>query len=73
MWRLSLYGNDGLLIDPEDKSVVALWMTIEDAKIGLDYNRYIHPIIETLQKAKGNDNRCSGLDAFLCPTLYTLD
>ena len=52
--------NDGFLIDPEEKSVVALWMTIDGAKIGLDYNRYIRPIIETLQNAKQNDNRCCG-------------
>src|SRR5947207_443128 len=52
--------NDGFLIDPEEKSVVALWMTIDGAKIGLDYNRYIRSIIETLQNAKQNDNRCCG-------------
>jgi pro-apoptotic serine protease NMA111 len=51
--------NDGFLIDPEEKSVVALWMTIDGIRIGLDYNRYIRPIIETLQNAKEND-RCSG-------------
>ena len=52
--------NDGFLIDPEEKSVVALWMSIDGAKIGLDYNRYIRPIVETLQNAKQNDNRCCG-------------
>jgi pro-apoptotic serine protease NMA111 len=52
--------NDGFLIDPEEKSVVALWMAIDKIKVGLHYNRYIRPIIETLQNAKENDNRCCG-------------
>jgi hypothetical protein len=52
--------NDGFLIDPEEKSVVALWMAIDGVKVGLDYNRYIRPIIESLQNAKENDNRCCG-------------
>jgi pro-apoptotic serine protease NMA111 len=52
--------NDGFLIDPEEKSVMALWMAIDGIKVGLHYNRYIRPIIETLQNAKENDNRCCG-------------
>jgi hypothetical protein len=52
--------NDGFLINPEDKSVVALWISIDGMKIGLNYNRYIRPIVETLQNAKDNDNRCCG-------------
>ena len=52
--------NDGFLIDPDEKSVVALWMTIDGVKIGLDYNGYIQPIIKTLQISKQDDNRCCG-------------
>jgi hypothetical protein len=57
---LGLQGDDGFLLDPEDKSVVALWMNISGIKVGLHYNRYIRPIIEALQNSKENENRCCG-------------
>ena len=52
--------NDGVLLDPEDKSVVAMWMTLDGIKIGLDYNRYIRPVVEMLQKPGEISNRCCG-------------
>ena len=57
---LGLQSDDGFLLDPEDKSVVALWMNISGIKVGLHYNRYIRPIIEALQNSKENENRCCG-------------
>jgi pro-apoptotic serine protease NMA111 len=52
--------NDGVLIDPEDKTVVALWILLDSIRLGLDYKRYIQPIIETLQKRQEYENRCCG-------------
>lgn len=52
--------DDGLLIEPYEKSVVALWIGIEGRKFGLDYNRYIRPIVEDLKNGKGGNNRCCG-------------
>jgi pro-apoptotic serine protease NMA111 len=52
--------NDGVLIDPEDKAVIAIWMAIDGAHVGLDYNRYVRPIVEDLQNPKENYNRCCG-------------
>lgn len=57
---LGVSSDDGFLLDPEDKSVVALWMSIEGTKVGLHYDRYIRPIIEALQNSKENENRCCG-------------
>jgi pro-apoptotic serine protease NMA111 len=63
------YSNGGILIDPGDKSVVALWMTIKSQnssgkntawKIGLNYDFYIRPIIEDLQAGKELEHRCFG-------------
>lgn len=57
---LGVSSDDGFLLDPEDKSVVALWMSIDGTKVGLHYDRYIRPIVEALQHAKENENRCCG-------------
>lgn len=52
--------NDGVLLDRDDKSVLALWLTVDRSKVGLDYNRYVRPIIEALQNRAGNHNRSCG-------------
>jgi pro-apoptotic serine protease NMA111 len=57
---LGVSSDDGFLLDPEDKSVVALWMSIEGIKVGLHYDRYVRPIIEALQNAREIENRCCG-------------
>jgi pro-apoptotic serine protease NMA111 len=60
----TVWSNEGLLIDPDQKSIVALWMTVTSAdstyKIGLNYNYYIRPIIETLQNGEAFHTRCGG-------------
>jgi pro-apoptotic serine protease NMA111 len=63
------YSNGGLLIDPDDKSIAALWMTVGSQnssgknttwKAGLSYELYIQPIIEALQRGEELENRCCG-------------
>jgi len=63
------YSNGGVLIDPEDKSIVALWMTVGSQsaigknttwKTGLNYDLYIRPIIDALQRGEEMENRCCG-------------
>ena len=63
------YSNGGVLIDPVDKSIVALWMTVGSQnsdgrnttwKTGLNYNYYIRPIIEALQAGNELQHRCCG-------------
>jgi hypothetical protein len=63
------YSNGGILIDPADKSIIALWMTVGSQnsagknttwKSGLSYDFYIRPIIEALQAGKELQNRCCG-------------
>jgi pro-apoptotic serine protease NMA111 len=52
------YSSGGILIDPEDKSIVALWIkfetpynngTIKSCMTGLSYDFYISPVIESLR------------------------
>ena len=63
------YSNGGILIDPVDKSIVALWMTVGSQnsagknttwKSGLNYDYYIRPIIEALEAGKEFQSRCCG-------------
>ena len=63
------YSNGGILIDPADKSIVALWMTVGSQnsdgrnttwKTGLNYSYYIRPVIEALQAGGELQNRCCG-------------
>lgn len=63
------YSNGGILIDPVDKSVVALWMVVKSQnssgkntawKAGLNYDFYIRPIIEDLQAGRELEHRCFG-------------
>jgi pro-apoptotic serine protease NMA111 len=63
------YSNGGVLIDPSEKSIVALWMTVGSQnssgknttwKNGLNYDYYIRPIIESLQRGEEFQNRCCG-------------
>ena len=41
----------GLVIDPVDFSIIALWMQVKDEGYftGLYYHRYIHPIVESIR------------------------
>ena len=51
----------GVLIDPTDDSLVALWMAAEGGYLtGLDYRFYIHPIVESLRANKEVKRWCSG-------------
>ena len=52
--------NDGVLLDRDDKSILALWLTMDRSKVGLDYNRYVRPIVDALQNGAGNYNRSCG-------------
>lgn len=63
------YSNGGMLLDPTDKSIIALWMTVGSQnssgknttwKVGLSYDYYIRPIIESLQAGDELQNRCCG-------------
>ena len=63
------YSNGGILLDPNDKSIIALWMTVGSQnssgknttwKTGLSYDYYIRPIIESLQAGQELQNRCCG-------------
>ena len=63
------YSNGGILIDPTEKSIIALWMTVGSQnsggknttwKAGLSYDYYIRPIIESLQAGEELQNRCCG-------------
>ena len=63
------YSNGGVLIDPVDKSIVALWMPISSQnsagknttwKSGLNYDYYIRPIIEALQAGNELQDGCFG-------------
>lgn len=63
------YSNGGILLDPTDKSIIALWMTVGSQnssgknttwKAGLSYDYYIRPIIESLQAGEELQNRCCG-------------
>ena len=63
------YSNGGILIDPVDKSIVALWMTVGSQhsdgrnatwKTGLNYDYYIQPVIEALRAGDELQNRCCG-------------
>ena len=51
----------GVLIDPEDNSVLALWLSLNFlGQIGLSYNFYISPIIESLKIGEPLPRRCGG-------------
>jgi pro-apoptotic serine protease NMA111 len=63
------YSNGGILIDPTDKSILALWMTVGAQssvgkpatwKTGLNYDYYVRPVIEALQAGDELQNRCCG-------------
>lgn len=63
------YTNGGVLLDPTEKSMVALWMTVGSQnsagknttwKTGLSYEFYIRPIIDALQRGEELQNRCCG-------------
>jgi pro-apoptotic serine protease NMA111 len=48
--------DDGVILDPEDKSVIALWLS----STGFEYNRCFKPIIEALKKGEEYESRCCG-------------
>ena len=51
----------GLLIDPEDKSVMALWISLNDGgHVGLSHNFYIRPIIASLKSGQSLPHRSCG-------------
>ena len=63
------YTNGGVLVDPQDKSIVAFWMIVSSQnssgknttwKAGVSYDSYIRPIIESLQVGKELQTRCCG-------------
>lgn len=63
------YSNGGVLLDPTDKSIVALWMTVGSQnsagknttwKAGLNYDFYIRPIIDALRAGEEFQDRCCG-------------
>jgi S1-C subfamily serine protease len=63
------YSNGGLLIDPEEKSIIAMWMIVGSQnssgknttwKVGLNYDHYVRPIIESLQAGEELQSRCCG-------------
>lgn len=63
------YSNGGLLLDPADNSILALWMIVGSQnscgknttwKAGLSYDYYIRPIIEALKVGEEPQNRCCG-------------
>jgi S1-C subfamily serine protease len=63
------YSNGGLLLDPEEKSIVAMWMIVGSQnssgknttwKIGLNYEHYVRPIINALQAGQELQSRCPG-------------
>ena len=63
------YSDGGILLDPADKSVIALWMTVGSQnskgqnttwKTGLSYDSYIRPIIESLQARDDLQSWCCG-------------
>ena len=63
------YSNGGILIDPVEKSVIALWMVVTSQnssgkntswKVGLSYDFYIRPVVESLRSGKDVESRCSG-------------
>lgn len=63
----------GLLIDPEDKSVVALWISLNyGGNVGLSYNFYIRPIIESLKIGEPLQRRCCGWSLMQVNLLDTL-
>ena len=53
----------GILIDPENDSLIALWMEVgENSYWGLDYRYYILPIIESLRAGEEVKMWSSGLE-----------
>jgi S1-C subfamily serine protease len=63
------YSNGGILLDPADKSVLALWMTVASQnssgknttwKTGLNFQTYIKSIIESLERGEEFQRRCCG-------------
>ena len=55
----------GLYLDPEDKSVVALSMSLNfQGNRGVDYNFYIRPIIEALERGEPIKRRSTGWNFF---------
>ena len=63
------YSSGGVLLDPTDKSILAFWMTVGSQnssaknttwKAGLNYQYYIHPIIEALRSGEELQKRCCG-------------
>jgi pro-apoptotic serine protease NMA111 len=63
------YSDGGLLLDPEEKSIVAMWMIVGSQnssgknttwKIGLNYEHYVRPIIDALQAGEELQSLCPG-------------
>jgi pro-apoptotic serine protease NMA111 len=65
------YHGGGYLVDPSDNSVVALWISVgtHDSEgeysrymTGLNFDDYVHPIIEILAQGKVPLSRCPGFE-----------
>lgn len=56
-----VHSGEGLLIDPGEKSVVALWTSVDfQAKTGLNYEHYVRPVVEKLRNGEKFQQRCCG-------------
>lgn len=58
------YTLGGVLIDPADSSIIALWMEVKYSNknyyAGVNYQYYLHPIIEALRSGKDVQSWSSG-------------
>jgi hypothetical protein len=76
------YSDGGILFDPADKSIIALWMNVGSQssegkdttwKAGLSYDYYIRPIIALLQAGEKPSNRCCGWEFEPRPLATAID
>ena len=52
----------GIIVDPANYSIVAIWIPVNDVNyfVGLNYYRYVHPIIQSLRAGKEAITRSCG-------------
>ena len=54
-------GTEGVVLDPEEKSVIAMWMNFDGGgRGGLNYEYYVRTVVETLQQGRTVQKLCSG-------------
>jgi hypothetical protein len=56
----SPYTQGGVLIDPTDSSIVAFWISLGSCYAGLNYQYYIHSIVESLKTHGEVQSWCCG-------------